>query len=161
MRSSAAATEHGFLNLIGDDRPDLPEILADILDLDCGAEEKLKITFKIAGCLAGFRGIKAFANEVEDVNLVVLLSVPIHPAVPLLHAVRVPRDFVVDEAMAVVLEIDTLGGCVGGEKDADGGILGIGLEGGFDLLAFIKWHPSIDGEEAVAGGKAFRGKDVV
>jgi len=40
---------------------------------------------------------------VVDVNIVVLLSVSAHPAVPLFLAVRVPRDFVVDEAMAVVL----------------------------------------------------------
>jgi hypothetical protein len=70
----AAAAEHGFLNLIGDDRPDFPEILSDVLDLDCSAEEKFEVAFEIAGGLAGLGGVEALADEVEDIDLVVLLS---------------------------------------------------------------------------------------
>src|ERR1700686_2912118 len=45
------------------------------------------------------------------------LAVPIDAAVALLHAVGVPGDLIVDEAMAVALEVDTFAGGVGGEED--------------------------------------------
>ena len=51
--------------------------------------------------------------------MVSLLSVPVDTPVPLLHAVRVPRDFVVDEAGAEVLEVQTFRSGIGGEQDAN------------------------------------------
>jgi hypothetical protein len=40
---------------------------------------------------------------VEDFDEVSLLTVPVDAPVPLLHAVRVPRDFVVDEPVTMGL----------------------------------------------------------
>ena len=71
-------------------------------------------------------------------NVVVFLPVAIHPSVPLFHAVRVPRNLVMNKAMAVVLEVDALGRSVGGEKDADRRLGRVRLEGCFDFLAFVQ-----------------------
>ena len=48
------------------------------------------------------------------------LPVAIDAAVALLHHVRIPRNLDVDEVVAVVLEVDALGGGIGREQDADG-----------------------------------------
>jgi len=90
------------------------------------------------------------------------LTVAIHPAVTLLHAVRIPRDLVMDELPAVILEVDALRRCIGGEQDANGGILGIGLKSGFDAFAIhelscgvLHRHPTINGKQAILSRETF------
>src|SRR5262249_31101038 len=77
----------------------------------------------------------------------------VDPPVPLLHAVWVPRDLVVDELRAVVLEVETLRRGVGRQQDADGALVGRGLErrlDGFPALgihaAVHRHHPVLPGE---------------
>ena len=50
----------------------------------------------------------ALADEVVDPHRLRLLAVAVDAAVPLLQPVGVPRDLVVDQAVAVVLEVDAL-----------------------------------------------------
>ena len=45
----------------------------------------------------------------------------------------------------MVLEVDAFGGGVGGEQDANGGILGIGLKSGFDGFTVFRFHAAVDG----------------
>src|SRR3990167_9995660 len=49
-----------------------------------------------------------------DEDFLGLLAVPVNAAVPLLHAVGVPGDLVMDQPAAVVLEVDTFRGGVRG-----------------------------------------------
>ena len=62
----------------------------------------------------------ALADEVVDQNLVGLLAVTVHTTIPLLHAVGIPRNLVVDQPGAEVLEVETFRGGVGGQQDANG-----------------------------------------
>ena len=48
-----------------------------------------------------------------------LLAVAVDAADPLLEPVGVERDVVVDQAVAVRLQVDALAGGVGGQQDAD------------------------------------------
>jgi hypothetical protein len=86
----------GFLDLLGDDRADFAEVFTDGLDLERGAEQKFQITFEVAGSLARLSGIEASADEMVDVNFGIFLPVTIHATIALLHAIRIPRDFVMD-----------------------------------------------------------------
>src|SRR5688500_9442873 len=77
------------------------------------------------------------AYEVVDENLAMMLSVPVDAAVPLLESVRVPWDLGVDHQIAVVLEVDALGGGIGCNEDANSRFPGRRLEGGLDLLTQV------------------------
>jgi hypothetical protein len=65
------------------------------------------------------------------------LAVAVDAAIALLQAVGVPGYLVVDEAVAVALEVDVFAGGIGGKQDPDGRVLGVELEGGFDALAIV------------------------
>jgi hypothetical protein len=149
------ASEHGFLDLAGDDVAGVAEILADLIDLAGDVHEKLEIALELAGQEA--RTVRAsgiaLADEVVDVHAGGALAVAVDAAGALLHAAGVPGDLVVDEAGAVVLEVDALGRGVGGEEDARPGDLGTGLEGGLDGLALIGGHAAVEREQAIVGGE--------
>jgi len=89
------------------------------------------------------------------------LAVAVDAAIALLQAVGVPRDFVVNEAMAVALEVDAFTGGVGSEQDADARVLGIKLEGGFDALAVVGVLRAVEKFQPVALFEAARGQVVV
>lgn len=93
----AAVAEHGFFDLMCDDRADFTEVLADGLDLEGGAGEELEVGFELAGSGAGGGGIEALTDEMEDADFLGLLSVAIHATIALLHANGIPWDLVVDE----------------------------------------------------------------
>ena len=104
---------------LGDDRADLAEVFADRFDLQRCAQEKLQIAFQVAGGLPRFGFVKAGADEVVDVHLRMLLPVTVNAAVALLHPIRVPRNFVMNELPAVILQVDAFGGSIGREQNAD------------------------------------------
>ena len=82
-------------------------------------------------------------------------------AVALLQAVGIQVDLIVDEAMATALEVDTFAGGVGREEDADGRILGIKLESGFDPLAVVSVLRAVEEFQPVAFLEAPCGQVVV
>ena len=67
----------------------------------------------------------------------VLLAVAVDAADPLFEPVRVERDVVVDQAVAVALQVDALAGGVGGQQDADRVLGRVGLERQPQLLALV------------------------
>ena len=84
-----------------------------------------------------------------DVDLGVLLTVPIHATVSLLHPVRIPRNLVVNELPAVVLEIDALRGGVRRQQNPDGRFRRVGLKSGLDPLAILRSHAAVDGQQTI------------
>ena len=74
-------------------------------------------------------------DEVVAVDLGAGLELAVDPAVALLHPARVPGDVDVEEVVAMRLEVQALAGRVGGDQDADGVELRVGVEGPLDLLA--------------------------
>lgn len=89
-------------------------------------------------------------DGVPDQHLFLALSVTVDTPVALLHHVGVVGDLQVDEAIAVVLQVDTFGGRIRGEQDADGGILGRCLEGCLDGLPLILSESSVEQTESFA-----------
>ncbi len=66
------------------------------------------------GCFALFSAI----DRVPDQDLFLALTVPVNTTVALLHHVGVVRDFQMDEAVTVILQVDTFGRGIGGQQDA-------------------------------------------
>ena len=89
------------------------------------------------------------------------LAVAVDAAVALLQAVGIPRDLVVNEAMAVALEVDAFARGVGGEQDADRRVLGVELESGFDALAVVGVLRAIEQFQTVAFLEPARGQVVM
>jgi hypothetical protein len=56
-----------------------------------------------------FGRVESCADEMMDVDFGILLPVPVNAPVALLHAIWIPRNFVVNELPAMILEIHTLG----------------------------------------------------
>jgi hypothetical protein len=149
---AAALAEHGLLHLLGDHGADFAKVFADLLDLLGGAVEELQVGGEGGAGTFGEFGILAEAgsDEVIHLHLRRALAVAVDAAVALLQAVGVPGDLVVDEAVAVALEVDAFAGGVGGEQDADGRVLGVELESGFDALAVIGVLRAVEEFQAVA-----------
>ncbi|MDT4872418.1 hypothetical protein FQZ97_1076000 [compost metagenome] len=99
-------------------------------------------------------------NRVPDQHLFFALSVTVDTTVTLLHHIGVVRDLQVNEAVTVVLQVDTFGGRIGGEQDADGGILGRCLEGCLDGLTLILGESSVEQTESFAT-ETMAGEDLV
>ena len=70
----------------------------------------------------------------------VQLAVPVDAADPLLQLVRVERDVVVDEPVAVLVQVDALAGRVGGEQDPDLVLVRRFLERQPELLRGCRLH---------------------
>ncbi len=101
----------------------------------------------------------ALADEVVDENSLGLLAVAVDTAVPLLHAVGVPRNLVVDQPGAVVLEVETFGGGIGGQQDAHGALVGSGLERRFDRFPLLRVHAAVHRHQPVAAREPFGRQD--
>ena len=97
----------------------------------------------------------------EDIDVLGFLPVPVHAAIALLHAVRVPGNLDMDQLGAMVLQVYTLGSGIGRQQDADGGFLGMGLERGLDRFALVVGHPAVDHHQAPLGGEAFPRQQVM
>ncbi len=80
---------------------------------------------------------------------------PVNAAVALFHAVRVPRYLVVDQPVAVQLEVDAFGRRVRGKQNANRADVGRSLERGFDALAFVCVHTAVERHQPIAGRQAF------
>ena len=101
--------------------------------------------------LEGVDGVApAGADEVADVGGG-LLAVAVDAADPLLEPVRVERDVVVDQAVAVALQVDALAGGVGGEQDADRVLGRVGLERQPQLLALVGGDAAVQLRRSRAG----------
>ena len=161
VERARAHAEHGLLDLLGDHRADLAEVLADRLHLVHGPGEELEIAVEVARAPAfQVLSVEAGRDEVEDLHLIGALAVAIDAAVALLEPVRVPGDLVVDQLRAVVLEVDALGRRIGGEQDANVGLIRPGLEGGLDLLALVLRHAAEQEEQSVVASEAARGEQL-
>ena len=158
----AAVAEHRLLHLLRDHRSHLAEHLADRLHLDDRPGEELEVALEFsdgdvrdAGMVVPLRG------EVVDEHLGRALSVAVDAAVALLEAVGIPRDLVVDQPVAVVLEVDALARRVCREQDPDRGLVGVGLERGFDPRALVGVHAAVEEHGALALGEPAGGQQVV
>ena len=153
MFSVESPAQHRLFHLLGDDRPDLAQVFPDRLDLAGDPHQEFEVGFQVAdrlGEVALLPILVALGDEVVDVDLRRLLPVAVDAPVALLHAVGVPRDFVVDQPGAVVLQVQPLAGGVGGEQDAHRADVGGGLEGGFDGLPVVRVHAAVHGQQPVA-----------
>ncbi len=112
-----AGSEHRFLDLLRNDRTDFAQVFADRVHFQRRPHEKLEVAFKVARMVGGFGslGIKTSSNEVEDIHLRSALAVAIHAPVPLFHTVGIPRHFIMNEPVAMVLEIEAFGSCICGQ----------------------------------------------
>ncbi len=145
------APQHGLFHLLGDDRADLAEVLADRFYLVHGTHQEFQVGIQFANgqILPGIWALAVgTAHEVIDVYFGGALAVAINTPVALLKPVGVPGNFVVDEASAVVLQVYPLGGGVRGEQDAHLCVPGIGLEGGLDGLALFGAHAAVQRQQA-------------
>jgi hypothetical protein len=152
---TAAAAEHGLLDLRRDDRSDLSQVLTDLVDLEHGAHEELQVALQLAGGGSGLGvnlAAEAGADEVVDRDVIGALAVAVDAAVALLQPVGVPGDLVMNQVGAVVLQVDAFGGGVGREQDAHRRFRGCGLEGGLDTLALPGVHATVEDHQAVLGG---------
>jgi hypothetical protein len=119
-------------------------ILAHRFQFDEGTDD---IVLVAAKCVVGrFAAI----HRMPDQNFVMLLAVSIDPTVALLHDIGIVGDLNVDQAIAVVLQINSFRRGVGGEQDADIGILRIRLECGFDLFPLFLIHAAMNDAETVS-----------
>jgi hypothetical protein len=124
-------THHPPLNGIGEHRVHRAEVGAHRDNLPCHPGEELQVR------LEGVDGVApAGADEVADVGCD-LLAVAVDATDPLLQPVRVERDVVVDQAVAMALQVNALAGGVGGQQDADGVLGRVGLERQPQLLALV------------------------
>ena len=103
--------EHSLLHGVGQDRVDRAEVLFHPGHLGRDPCEELQVGF--IGVAAR---LPALADEVPDLRSL-RLAVPVDAADPLLQLVRVERDVVVDEPVAVLVQVDALASRVGGEQD--------------------------------------------
>ena len=92
----------------------------------------------------------AAINGMPNQNLAVLLAVTVDTAVALFHDIGIVGNLDVDEAITVVLKVDAFGRSIGGEQYAYRRVLRIGLERGFDLLAFFFIYSAMNDREAIA-----------
>ncbi|MNT72184.1 hypothetical protein D3C72_2107620 [compost metagenome] len=67
------------------------------------------------GCFALFAAVYG----VPDQYFLLALTMPVDTTVTLLHHVGVVGDLQMDEAVTVVLQVDTLGRGIGGQQDAN------------------------------------------
>ena len=60
----------------------------------------------------------------------------------------------------MVLQVDTFGGRIGGEQNAHGRFLGVGLKGGLDRFALVVGHAAIDHLQPTFFGESVAGQQV-
>ncbi len=168
-RHRVATTEHGLLDIVGQHRAVAAQVFPDRLDLLRHPHQELQVGVQVGGPTGERRLLPllvALADEVvdEDLPLAVggeeaLLPVAVDAPVALLQPVRVPRNFVVDEPGAVVLEVQAFGGGVGGKQDAHRADFGSRLESSFDIFPLLHVHAAVHGQQPVVIGEALLGED--
>ena len=91
-------------------------------------------------------------DEVED-QAVLALAVAVDAPHPLLQAVRVPRDVVVEEDVAD-LKVDAFAGGLGGDQDLDRAFaeLLLGVKARARLVARARFHAAVDAADPEAPG---------
>lgn len=104
---------------------------------------------QVGGVGAGRGVLPAGAHEVDDLHLAGLTDAVDAPDA-LLEAVGVEGDVVVDDPVAVVLQVDALAGGVGGQEDAQRVAAGMGLEGVLDALPAVVVRAAVDDADALA-----------
>ena len=95
-------------------------------------------------------------EEVVAADLGLGLERAVDAAVALLHARGVPGDVEVEEVGAVALEVHALAGGVGGDEDADGVLVGRGVEGALHLLARSSLMPPWKLQDALVAAVGVR-----
>ena len=101
---------HSARDLFGNDGADFAKVFPNRFDLECYPHQEFKVGFHVGNRAAeSLSGpiLVALADEVKDLNFVGLLTVTIHTPVPLFHAVGIPRDLIVNESGAKILEAQT------------------------------------------------------
>lgn len=84
------------------------------------------------------------------------VAVPVNTTVPLLHAVGVPGNFIVNQFGAVVLKVDTFRCCISSKQDANRVCRRVSLERRFDPFTMFQVHSAVKREQPfVAGSEAF------
>src|SRR3974390_2970649 len=111
---SSPAPKHGVLHLLGDHRADLAQVFSDGLNLAHGSHQKLQVIIQLPYIqVFSHRGIAELAaDKVIDIDLGGALAVTVNTPVALLQAIRIPGDLVVNEAAAMVLQVNALGGSI-------------------------------------------------
>ena len=61
----------------------------------------------------------AAIDGVPDQHFLLALTVPVDTTIALFHHIGVVRDLQMDEAVTVVLQVDTFGRRIGGQQDAN------------------------------------------
>ena len=91
--------------------------------------------------VAADRGVRALAGQIDDLRGA-LLSVAVHPAVPLGEDHERPRHVEVDEPVAGVVEVDPLGGDIGTDQQPHRGLRV--AEGFHRPLLIHVVHPAVE-----------------
>ena len=143
------SSEHGLFYLFGDDWAYAAQILPDRVHLEDRPHEVLVIPFDFADLpVSGyFTRIESLAHRVPDEDFLLPLAVTVDPAVTLLHDVGIPRNFYMDQVVAMILKIDSFRSGVGRQQNPNRGYVRIRLKGRLDGFAFVGAHASVqDGE---------------
>lgn len=85
-----------------------------------------------------------------DDDLIRALPMTVDASISLFHHIRVVRNFEVDHQMAVVLEINALGGRICRQQYPHRRFRGVGLERGFHGLTLLWIHTAIDESQSLA-----------
>ena len=144
--------EHPLLHGVGQDRVDRAEVLFHPCYFGRDPGEELQIGLVRVGAR-----LPALPDEVPDLRSL-RLAVPVDAADPLLQLVRVERDVVVDQPVAVLVQVDALAGRVGGEQDADLVLVGWCLERKPELFPLPGIHPAVEQLDPLAG-QSFLGQE--
>ena len=153
---SAAPAQHGLFNLACDDRSDFAEIFANRFDLQRCAQEELQIAFQVAGRLPRFGFVKSGADEVVDVHLRMFLPVTVNAAIALFHPIWVPRNFVMNELPAVILQVDAFGRSIRREQNADRRFGWIGLECRLHAFTVLQCHATVNRSQTIRTAQILR-----
>src|SRR3990170_3915673 len=147
-----ALAEHSLFNLLSNDRAYTAEILADGVDLKDGTHQVFVISYDISGFRGfyGGDGREPLPHWVPDEDLVLLLTMAVDTAIALFHDVRIPRNLDVNEEVTVILQVDTFGGGIGRQQDADGRDARVGLECRLHGFAFVGLHASVQVQQTIA-----------
>ena len=112
-----ALPEHPGLYALGQHRRHRAQVVADVVHLLGHPEQEGVVVADGFGGAVG--AVARRSGEMVDLDVRALLAVAVHPPVALLHPVGVERDLHVDQPVALPVEVDPLGGRVGGQQDAD------------------------------------------
>ena len=109
------AAQHRLLDLPCEELAGDADVVLDLHALARHADEELEVALE----RAGRRVLVSLSDEVVDQDDRARLAEAVDAAVPLRELRRRERDLHVDDAVAVVLQVDALARRVGGEEDPD------------------------------------------